>query len=158
MTAFTTSTRSTATVTASSDEVWAALTDPALLARFTPFLARVTEHGEHWVWEMTKVPVLGRSFSFSFTERMTFDPTTRLEFHHDPAAALAEESAGVEGWYALTPRANGTHLETSMEITVELPFPGITRPAVEAAMKGVVSLMGQRFSQNLLNHLKAHTA
>ena len=158
MASFSTSTRSVATVTAEPDAVWAALTDPDLVARLTPFLHRVTERGEHWVWEMTKVPVLGKSFSFTFTERMRFDEPHRIEFSHDPAAGPSEESAGVDGWYALEPRPGGTRLETSMAITVELPFPGITRPAVTTAMKGVVALMGQRFSQQLLHHLGARTA
>src|SRR6478752_3454544 len=81
----------------------------------------------------------------------------RIDFTHDPAPG-ADESAGVVGWYALSPRPAGTHLETSMEITVDLPFPGLLRPAVTTAMKGVVALMGQRFSHNLLAHLGATTA
>ncbi|MBM6403352.1 SRPBCC family protein [Phycicoccus sp. CSK15P-2] len=157
MTTFTTSTRSDATVSASPAEVWTALTDPDVVARLTPFLSRVEERGEHWVWEMTKVPVLGSSFSFVFTERMTFDEPTRIEFTHDPAAGASHESAGVEGWYALDGRGEHTHLETAMSICVDLPFPGMVRPAVTAAMKGVVTLMGQRFSQNLLRHLGAST-
>ena len=157
MTTFTTSTRTAATVTAPADRIWETLTDPAMIARLTPFLSRVTAHGEHWVWEMTKVPVLGKSFSFVFTERMTFDEPHRIEFVHDPAAGSGHETAGVEGWYALEPRPEGTRLETSMEISVDLPFPGLTRPAVTAAMKTVVTLMGQRFAQNLLQHLHARS-
>ena len=156
MTTFTTSTRTGATVSAPPGQIWETLTDPAMIARLTPFLSRVTERGDHWVWEMTKVPVLGKSFSFTFTERMTFDEPRRIEFTHDPPAG-AGESAGVEGWYALEPRAAGTRLETSMAISVDLPFPGLTRPAVTAAMKGVVTLMGQRFAQNLLRHLDARS-
>ena len=45
-----------------------------------------------------------------------------------------------------------------MEITVDLPFPGLVRPAVTTAMKGVVAVMGQRFSHNLLQHLGARAA
>ncbi len=157
MATFTTSTTSAATVTAGSEEVWAALTDPALLARFTPFLHRVTAEGDdHWVWEMTKVPVLGKSFAFTFRERMTFDEPHRIEFTHDPAPG-SEEAAGVEGWYALEPRGEHTRLETSLAITVDLPFPGLVRPAVTAAMKAVVALMGQRFSAHLLQHLHARS-
>ena len=155
MATFTTSTTSGATVTATSEDVWAALTDPALLASFTPFLHRVTAEGDdHWVWEMTKVPVLGKSFAFTFRERMTFDEPHRIEFTHDPAPG-AQEAAGVEGWYALEPRGEQTNLRTSLTITVDLPFPGLLRPAVTAAMKAVVALMGQRFSANLLQHLHA---
>ena len=157
MGSFSTSTRTHAVVTASRDEVWATLTDPDLIARFTPFLRAVRERGEHWVWELARVPVLGSSFSFTFTERMAFDEPHRIEFTHDPGAGHGAENAGVEGWYRLSPQDNGTCLETSMAISVELPFPGVTRHAVTAAMKGVVALMGQRFSHNLLEHLGART-
>ncbi|GAA4410867.1 hypothetical protein GCM10023168_31060 [Fodinibacter luteus] len=156
MATFSTSSRSTATVTAEVGEVWAVLTDPDLLARFTPFLHSVTEHGEHWVWQLSRIPVLGANFSFTFRERMDFDEPHRIDFTHDPAPD-SDESAGVAGWYALAPHPRGTHLETAMTITVELPFPGVLRPAVTTAMKGVVGLMGQRFSHNLLHHLGAHT-
>lgn len=158
MAIFTTGTVSRATVSADPDEVWAALSRPDLIADFTPFLKKVTPQGsDHWVWELSRIPVLGKSFSFVFTERMTFHEVNRIEFTHDPDAGSGKESAGVEGWYALTPATKGTHLETSMDISVELPFPGVTRPAVSAAMKGVVALMGQRFSSNLLHHLGART-
>jgi len=157
MATFTTSNRSVATVTAEIDEVWQALTDPELLARLTPFLHSVTEHGEHWVWQLTKIPVLGKSFSFTFRERMQFDEPHRIDFTHDPAPG-ADETAGVVGFYALEQRANGTHLETSMTITVDLPFPGLLRPAVTTAMRGVIAIMGQRFGHNLLHHLGAHNA
>lgn len=158
MASFTTSTHSAATVTAGVDEVWSALTDPALLARLTPFLHRVTPQGvDHWVWELSKVPVLGRTYSFTFRERMTFDEPHRIEFTHDPAPGTTE-AAGVEGWYALSPRGGHTHLETSLAITVDLPVPGLLRPAVTTAMKGVLALMGQRFSAHLLRHLHARSA
>ena len=157
MATFTTSNRSVADVTADVNDVWEVLTDPDLLAQLTPFLHSVTEHGEHWVWQLTKVPVLGTSFSFTFRELMDFDEPHRIDFTHDPAPG-ADEGAGVAGWYALAPHARGTHLETSMTITVDLPFPGLVRPAVTAAMRGVIALMGQRFGHNLLHHLGAHNA
>ena len=156
MATFSTSTRTGATVTAGVDDVWDVLTDPDQIARLTPFLHSVHEEGDHWVWQMTKVPVLGAQFSFTFREKMEFDEPHRIEFTHDPAPG-ADESAGVAGWYRLAPRPAGTHLETSMAITVDLPFPGLVRPAVTTAMKGVVGLMGQRFSHNLLTHLGAST-
>ena len=156
MATFSTSNRSAATVTADVGAVWDVLTDPALIARLTPFLHSVHEEGEHWVWQLTRIPVLGAHFSFTFRERMDFDEPQRIDFTHDPAPG-AQESAGVVGWYVLKPREQGTHLETSMEITVDLPFPGVVRPAVTTAMKGVVAVMGQRFSHNLLHHLGART-
>lgn len=157
MSTYTTSTTSGATVTADVEAVWAALTDPDLLARMTPFLHRVRPEGaEHWVWELTKVPVMGTSFAFTFRERMTFEKPRRIGFTHDPEPGR-HEAAGVEGWYALEPRGTGTDLATSLTITVDLPFPRLLRPAVTVAMKGVVALMEQRFSANLLQHLRAHS-
>ena len=84
--------------------------------------------------------MLGATFSFTFRERMDFDEPHRIDFTHDPAPGV-DEKAGVVGWYKLAPRPSGTHLETSMQITVDLPFPGVVRPAVTAAMKGVIALM-----------------
>ena len=127
MATFTTANRSTATITADVDAVWDVLTDPDLIARLTPFLKSVEEEGTHWVWQMTKVPVLGKSFSFTFRERMDFDEPHRIDFTHDPAPG-ADEAAGVTGWYALAPRPAGTHLETSMQITVEPALPRTRAP------------------------------
>jgi carbon monoxide dehydrogenase subunit G len=151
---FTTSTTAEATVSASPDEVWAALTDAALLARLTPFLSRITDCGEHWVWEMVGVPALGRTLAFTFTERMTFDAPRRIEFVHEPPDG-ATEHAGVSGWYALEPHHRGTRLSTALHISADLPAPALMRAPVEGAMHHVASFMGNRFSQNLLRHLDA---
>ena len=157
MATFTTANRSTATITADVDAVWDVLTDPHLIARLTPFLQSVEEEGTHWVWRMTKVPVLGKSFSFTFRERMDFDEPHRIDFTHDPAPG-ADEAAGVAGWYALAPRAAG-HAPRDLDADHRRPaVPRVVRPAVVAAMKGVVALMGQRFAHNLLTHLGATTA
>ena len=99
--------------------------------------------------------MLGKSFSFTFRERMEFDEPHRIDFTHDPAPG-ADESAGVVGVVRPRPRAAGTHLETSMEITVDLPFPGLVRPAVATAMKGVVALMGQRFAAQPAHAPRGH--
>ena len=101
--------------------------------------------------------MLGASFSFTFRERMDFDEPHRIDFTHDPAPG-ADESAGVVGWYALAPRPAGTHLETSMRDhrrPARSPA-SCARPST-TAMKGVIALMGQRFSHNLLTHLGATT-
>ncbi len=154
MARFSTSTESTAIVAATPEQIWTALADPDQLASMTPFLARVRPQGvDHWVWEMNQIPVLGNSFSFTFTERMSFDEPRRIEFSHDPSAGVGDEKAGVEGWYHLTPRAEGTLLATSMEISVDLPFPKLASPAITTAMKAVIAVMGQRFAHNLLEYL-----
>jgi hypothetical protein len=47
-----------------------------------------------------------------------------------------------------------TDLSIELAITVDLPFPRLARPAVQAAMRAVVATMGVRFSHNLVRHLK----
>jgi carbon monoxide dehydrogenase subunit G len=151
MTEFTVRTRSGATVAAPREAIWEALSDPDLLPHLTPYLREIEVDGERWRWHLTRIPVLGVAVAPSFTEVMRFDPQSSIAFEHDPARA--DERAGVSGAYRLREAPSGTDLSADLAITVDLPFPGLARPAVQSAMKGVVAVMGQRFSSNLLRHL-----
>jgi len=157
VTAFSAGTRAEAVVDVPRAEVWAALTDPAVVASLTPFVRRIVADGdgEHWRWEMAGLKVLGVGIAPTFTERMTYDEPARIEFRHDPPVG-ATERAAVSGWYRLEEAAAGTRLTTSMEITVDLPLPRVSAGAVRVAMCRVIDQMGQRFSRNLLAHLGAH--
>ncbi|MBF4766168.1 SRPBCC family protein [Nocardioides agariphilus] len=156
MTRFSVSTTSRATVEASRQRVWDALTDTGLLSRLTPYLRRIDASSSpdsvRWTWHLVQIPLLGSMVSPSFTEVMTFDEPSRIDFAHDPARA--EEKAGVEGRYTLVEAGGATDLSIELAITVDLPFPRLARPAVQAAMHAVVATMGVRFSHNLVRHLK----
>jgi carbon monoxide dehydrogenase subunit G len=154
MTRFSADTRAEAVVTAPRAAIWAALTDPALVAELTPFVRRITEDGDHWRWELSGLKVLGVGVEPAFTELMTYDEPERIEFRHDPPHGERERS-GVEGWYELTEVDEGTRLVTSLEITLDLPLPRASSRAVKAAMGRVVGQMGERFSKGLLAHLDA---
>jgi carbon monoxide dehydrogenase subunit G len=134
--------------------VWEALVDPALVARFTPFVRRITASGEHWSWALSGLTVAGVGIAPEFTEAMTFVEPERIEFRHDPPAGVAEK-AGVAGFYELSPVEGGTRLRTEMSISVDLPLPRVAGAGVRAAMGRVIALMGERFSANLLAHLGA---
>jgi carbon monoxide dehydrogenase subunit G len=150
---FSSSTTAEAVVPVERDRVWEVLTQPDLVARFTPFISSITtDGGDHWVWHLSGLSVLGKGFSATFTERMTMEEGKRIEFTHDPPRGV-KERAGVHGWYALSDHADGVLLETSMEICVDLPLPRLSGGAVRATMRGVIAQMGDRFSKNLLNHL-----
>ena len=149
---FSASTSAEAVVAVERDAVWAALTDPALLPRLTPFLSSIDTAGDRWTWHMGRIPVLGTSVAPAFTEEMTFTPRERIDFRHQPPDG-ARERAGVNGWYVLSDDERGTRLATRLEVEVELPLPGLAAPAVTLAMKGVLATMGDRFSRNLLHHL-----
>jgi hypothetical protein len=156
MTAFTVSTTSTAVVDADRAAIWAALTDPVLLPKLTPYLRRIDAARDggvdRWTWNMTRIPLMGNVVSPSFTEVMTFDGPSMITFTHDPDRK--DEKTGVEGSYHLKEVKGGTDVRIDLAITVDLPFPGIARPAVHAAMRGVVAAMGRRFSANLVRHLE----
>ncbi len=160
MTRFSVSTASTATVDADRQRVWAALTDPDLVVRLTPYLSSIdadSERGEHrWTWHLVRIPLLGSMVSPSFTEVMTYDEPSRIDFVHDPERT--DEKAGVDGRYVLKEAREGTDLSIDLAITVELPFPKVARPAVHAAMRAVIATMGARFSHNLVRHLAADDA
>ncbi len=154
MTTFTAATRADAVIDASRDRVWSALTDPEVVAALTPFVRTIRAHGDHWCWEMTGLKVAGIGVAPSFTERMSYDEPSRIEFRHDPPPGSTERSA-VEGWYALAEHEAGTRLDTSLEISLDLPLPRAARGAVRATMCRVIDQMGERFSKNLLAHLGA---
>jgi carbon monoxide dehydrogenase subunit G len=154
VTRFSAETRAEAVVSAPPAAVWGALTDPDLVAELTPFVRSIRADGDHWRWELTGLSVLGIGIAPAFTERMTYDEPRRIEFRHDPPAGSDERSA-VEGWYALAEVAEGTRLRTALEITLDLPLPRASGPAVRAAMRRVIDHMGDRFSAALLQHLGA---
>ena len=153
MRTFSAKTSAEAVVPHPPEAIWAVLVDPDLVARFTPFVKQITADGEHWIWELSGIKVLGAGFAPVFTERMTLEEPKRIEFTHEPAEG-ASERAGVHGWYDLEDLGDeGTRLATSLEICVELPLPRAAGPAVRGTMQGVMATMGARFSKNLLRHL-----
>ncbi|WP_134740599.1 SRPBCC family protein [Nocardioides sp. 503] len=154
MAVFSSTTKAEAVVPHDRARIWDALVDASLVGRMTPFVKRIeaSPSGEHWVWSMTGLEVMGIGFSPTFTERMTLKDQERIEFEHDPPSG-AKERAGVTGWYDLRDVEGGTRLETSLEVCISLPLPRAAGPAVRSAMKGVMATMGDRFSKNLLAHL-----
>jgi hypothetical protein len=106
MNTFSAQTESDAVVPASRSDIWAALTDPDLLPRLTPFLEHIQADGDTWRWELSKIPILGVAIAPCFTEQMTFDPETRIEYRHAPPAGAVERT-GVEGWYQLDESVDG---------------------------------------------------
>ena len=160
MTRFSVSTASTATVDADQQRVWAALTDPDLVVRLTPYLSRIDANHdqgqERWTWHLARIPLLGSMVSPSFTEVMSFDEPSQIDFVHDPERT--DEKAGVDGRYVLKEARQGTDVSIELSIAVELPFPKLARAAVHAAMRAVIATMGSRFSHNLVRHLSTDDA
>ena len=152
MTRFSARTESEAVVAAESDEIWAVLTDPAMLTQLTPLLQHVEVDGDLWRWDLAKIPVLGLAVAPSFTERMTFEPMSRIAFTHAPPAGTTER-AGVDGWYTLAPVDGGTLLRTALRVEVDLPLPKVSSVAVRGVMSTVMARMGGRFGVNLEQHL-----
>lgn len=152
MSSFSASTTATAVVPVARERVWDVLIDPHLIAEFTPFVKSIEADGEHWIWTLSGLNVLGKGFSATFTERMTLEDGKRIKFTHDPPVGTKERAA-VNGWYDLRDAPEGVRLETSLEICVDLPLPKLSGGAVRTAMKGVMATMGDRFSKNLLDHL-----
>lgn len=144
--------RSSAVLRSSRSEVWAVLTDADLIARMTPYVTAIDVDGDRWTWRMAQIPVLGISVAPTFTEVMELHPEDRIVFTHDPDRP--DEMTSVMGTYDLADHAGGgTDVSIDLQIACDLPLPGLTRPAVERVMAGVVKHMGTVFSRNLLKHL-----
>lgn len=152
MTVFSASKRSTAIVPFSREAVWSVLSDASLVARLTPMVRSIEDHGGTWLWKLAPIEVLGKSIGLAFTEQMDLQPIERIKFTHTPEG---EERAGVEGTYTLTVKGAGTHLAIDLGVHVDLPFPRLAKPAVQTTMHGVIAAMGAGFAHNLDRHLKS---
>jgi len=150
MAVFSSSKRSTAVVPHPRDAVWAVLSDAKLVARLTPMVRSIEDHGSTWLWKLAPVEVLGKSIGLSFTERMEFTPKERIVYTHEPKGA---ERAGVEGTYQLADSGTGTRLTIELGVEVDLPFPKLAKPAVQASMHAVIAAMGVGFARNLEREL-----
>lgn len=144
---------SEADVPATRQEIWEVLSDPELLARFTPLIEKITTHGELWCWQLTGISALGVSIRPSFTERMALVDRERIDFRHEPPAG-SDEKAGADGVYTLQDLGDvGTRLFIDITIWVDLPLPRLSRRAVERVMAESMARTGDRFAQNLYDHL-----
>ena len=157
MTRFSADTRAEAVVAAPRAEIWAALTDPALVAELTPFVRRISAEGKHWHWELSGLKVLGVGVAPVFTELMVLDEPQRIEFRHDPPDGEPER-AGVEGWYTYRGSTREPAWSPRSRSPSTCPLPRASGRAVTAAMSRVIDQMGDRFSKNLLTHLGAEQA
>jgi carbon monoxide dehydrogenase subunit G len=148
MTWFTAVRESQAVVAAERSAIWDVLTDADTLARLTPLLERIEVDGDHWIWHLEGIEVLGHEVVPAFTEKMSFEDQVRIDFSHDPPKG-ASERAGAEGRYDLADVDGGTELSIRLEISVDLPLPKIASSGVKAAMKGVLATMGNGFAKRL---------
>ena len=152
MPVFSATKRSTAVVPHPRDAVWAVLSDAAKVAKLTPMVRSIEDHGSTWLWKLAPIEVLGKSIGLSFTERMEFTPKERIVYTHAPQG---DERAGVGGTYALTDSDNGTRLSIELGVDVDLPFPRLAKPAVQASMQAVIAAMGVGFARNLERQLRS---
>lgn len=150
MTRFTATNQSSATLKSSREDIWKALTDPELLPRLTPYLQNIAVDGDRWTWNVTKIPLMGKSIGTCFTEIMSFDEPSRISFSHDDSK---DEPTWVDGEYHLKELDRGTEVSIELTVTSELPFPKFMRGPVQAGMYAVMAGMGRRFAHNLLRHL-----
>lgn len=153
MTRFSASTQSEAVISAERDAVWDILTDPAAVTRLTPFVGQIEVVDDLWVWHMSGIPGLPVSFAPTFTERMHFEPRTRIDYEHAPRGR--HEPAAVDGWYTLADHPEGTRLGIRLEMCVSLPLPKLAAPMVQRAIKQVLDMMGNRFASKMLAELDA---
>lgn len=148
---------SEATVAHSRDLVWDVLTDPATIAQLTPMVRSITAEGDLWHWQLAKIPVLGQSFELGFTEAMTYEPRSSITFAHAPQGGK-DERAGTDGRYDLSDAEGSTDLRIELTVTVDLPFPKLAKPAVQATMQAVLAAMGSGFGRSIEKELRTRAA
>lgn len=153
MTVFSARNTSASIVPAPSSEIWQLITDPDTLAALTPLVRSIEASGSHWRWTLDGIAALGLSVDAVFTERMEFTEGRRIVFSHDPPGT-GQELAGLEGVYDLTPiDGAATDLAIDLMLSIDLPLPGLSRKAVESAMRSMMRTTGRMFASNLYEAL-----
>lgn len=124
-----------------------------MLAALTPLVRSIEASGPTWTWTLNGIEGLGLKVEPVFTERMEFTEGRQIVFAHDPPAGVTERAA-VEGTYDLEPEGDqATGLQVDLVLSVELPLPGLARPAVERVMHSTMRITGKRFASNLYEEL-----
>lgn len=158
MSTFTARNHTVATVPVGVEPIWNVLSDPDLLAELTPLVDHITVMGDRWCWTLVGISALGVSVTPSFTELMTFVPTSRIEYRHEPQPGVRER-AGANGVYELIAVDDDTtKLRIDITLCVELPLPRFSRGAVERVMAATMQRTGDGFAQNLYRHLSIDPA
>ncbi len=149
---------SVSTVPVPSDQIWKLITDPDTLAALTPLVRSIKASGSKWTWTLNGIEGLGLKVEPVFTERMEFTEGRQIVFAHDPANGVNERAA-VEGTYDLTAEGDrATGLKVDLVLRVDLPLPGLSRPAVERIMHSSMRATGRRFASNLYEKLELDPA
>ena len=149
MTTFSSRNRSVANVPALPDQIWEVLRDPVTLAELTPLVDRIETDGSLWRWTLAGISGLGMEIAPTFSERMTFVPTSRIEYRHEPPPGK-NERAGANGTYLITQVGDSrSKLYIDITLCVELPLPGFGRRAVERIMAATMQRTGDGFASNL---------
>ena len=144
---------SISTVPVRPDEIWQLITDPTTLADLTPLVRSIEATGSQWRWALSGIEALGLKVEAVFTERMEFIEQHQITFTHDPPTG-GRERAGVEGVYNLTSQGRtATDLQVDLTLSVDLPLPSLSRPAVERVLVSTMRATGQRFASNLYQQL-----
>lgn len=152
MTCFSSRNTSRADVPAPRSDIWDALTSPELLAQMTPLLDTISVDGDRWCWELSGIRALGVEIAPTFTERMEFEPESRIGFRHDPPPD--GERAGADGVYELKVNDDGsTNLCIDITLSVDLPLPRASRRAVERVMRSTMTRTGDLFAERLYRHV-----
>ncbi len=153
MTRFSARTISASTVPVSSDRIWDILTNPSALAELTPLVRSIEASGEQWLWTLNGIEALGIKIEATFTETMRFVDGRKIVFEHDPPPGT-QEYAAVDGVYDITPAGDeSTDLEVDLTLSVELPLPRLSRPAVDRVIKSTMRITGRQFATNLYERL-----
>ena len=153
MATFTSRNISTSIVPVQPERIWDLVSDPTTLAELTPLIKHIKVRGQHWVWALRSIGILGHQIEPTFTELMTLDEDRSIGFRHDPPAGTRERG-GANGHYELRAVEGGsTNLSIDISLCVDLPLPHLTHRAVEGVMSTSMQQTGKRFAVNLYKRL-----
>lgn len=147
MTRVSASVERSAAVDAPPAEVWAVVADVGRLGELMPDVERYERVDGGWRWVMVEQRRLGQRFQPRFTVRYELDDPERVRFER---VTGADDSADAGG--EITVRAAdgaATRLAFRLELTVDVPVPGLLAGAVRAMLTDEIRRLADGFLANV---------
>lgn len=134
-------------VAAPPQRVWETVSDVSRLGELMPEVERYEPVDDGWRWVLVEQQRLGRTFQPRFTVRYELEEPERVRFER---VAAPGDSAQAGGLIAVG-RSDGERTEASfrLELTVDLPVPGLLRGSVATMLSDEIRRLADGFLTNV---------
>lgn len=135
----------------SPEEVYKKLSDINKAKKLVPGLDSIKKVKENvYRWKFKPMGMKGVSVTLEFDTEFTFNEPSSVKW----ASIEGSGNAEMKGEFKIKGSQKGTTVEVKIEMTPDLPVPGIFRKLAEPIVKSEFEGMMKKFMENIENELK----